>query len=71
MLSAAPVPWDFSVTQGRMWDVERHISWKRHINKGKVIGSTLKISYFMGSEMPSSQHLDVIQVEILFKKGGQ
>ena len=55
---------DFSVTQGRMYDVEQCI--KRHINKGKVVGSMLKISHFMGCETSSSQHLDVIRAEMLF-----
>ena len=34
--------WDFSVACGGMYDVEQSINSKRHINKGKVIGSTLK-----------------------------
>ena len=37
--------WDFSVAHGRMYDVEQCIDSKRHINKGKAIGSTLKISH--------------------------
>ena len=41
-----------------------HVDSKRHFNKGKVIGSMLKISHFMGCEIPSSQHL--IRVEMLF-----
>ena len=49
-----------------MYNVKRHISWKRHINKGKAIGSTLKISHFVSCETPSSQCLDVIRAEMLF-----
>ena len=41
-------------------------NWKHHINKGKAVGSTLKISHFMGCETLSSQYLDVIWVEMLF-----
>ena len=48
----------------RLWT---NVNWKRHINKGKVIGSTLKIFHFVGCEMPSSQHLDIIRVETLHK----
>ena len=48
------------ITHGGMYDVERCINLKCHINRGKVLGSTLKISHFMGCEMLSSQHLDVI-----------
>ena len=66
MWSAVPASWDFSVAHGRMYDVEQHVNWKCHINKGKAIGSTLKISHFVGCEMLSSQHLDVIQAEMLF-----
>ena len=66
MLNAVPASWDFSVCHGGMYDVEWRVNWKRHINKGKAIGSTLKILYFMVCEMPSSQHLDVIWAEMLF-----
>ena len=34
--------WDFSFACGGMYDVEQRINSKCHINKGKVIGSTLK-----------------------------
>ena len=61
MQSAAPASGDSSVAHGGMYDIEQLVNSKRHINKGKVIGSTLKISHFIGCEMPSSQHLDVIQ----------
>ena len=37
--------WDFSVAHGRMYDVDPRVNLKRHINKGKAIGSTLKISH--------------------------
>ena len=37
--------WDFSVTHGGMYDIEQRVNSKRHINKGKAIGSTLKISH--------------------------
>ena len=66
MLTAAPASWDFSVAHGGMYDIERCVNWKCDINKGKAIGSTLKISHFMGCETPSSQHLDVIRAETLF-----
>ena len=42
-----PASWNFYVTHGWMHDVERRINWKHHINKGKVIWSTLNISHFM------------------------
>ena len=60
--------WDFSVAHGGMYDVEQHINLKCHTNKGKamLIGSTLKISRFMGFEALSSQHFDIIQAETLF-----
>ena len=35
----------FSVAHGRMYDVEQRVNLKRYINKGKAIGSTLKISH--------------------------
>jgi len=37
--------WDFFVAHGGMYDVKQCINLKRHINKGKAIGSTLKISH--------------------------
>ena len=49
-----------------MYNVEQHVNWKCHINKGKAIGSTQKISHFVGCEMLSSQHFDVIQAEMFF-----
>ena len=36
------------------------------MNKEKAIGSTLKVSQFMGCETRSSWHLRVIQAEMLF-----
>ena len=58
--------WDFSVAHGGMYDVEQRVNLKHHINKGKAMGSTLKISRFMGFEALSSQHFDIIQAETLF-----
>ena len=40
MLSAVSA----SSVLGRMYDVKQRVNLKRHINKGKAIGSTLKIS---------------------------
>ena len=37
--------WDLSVAHDGMCDVEQRVNSKRHINKGKVLGSTLKISH--------------------------
>ena len=37
--------WDFSVAHGRMYDIEQRINSKHHINKGKAIGSMLKMSH--------------------------
>ena len=37
--------WDFSVAHGGMYDVEQRANSKRHINKRKVTGSTLKTSH--------------------------
>ena len=60
--------WDFPVAHGGMYDVEQCISLKCHSNKGKLIliGSTLNIAHFMGCETLSSQHFDIIQMEMLF-----
>ena len=66
MLSAEPAFGDFSVAHGGMYNIEQHVNSNRHMNKGKVIGSTLNISQIMGCEMLSSQHLDVIRAEVLF-----
>ena len=59
MLSGAPASWDLSVACDRVYNVELCINWKHHINKGKAIGTTLKISRFMGCETLSS-HLGII-----------
>ena len=37
--------WDFSVAHGGMYDIKQRVNLKCHINKGKAIGSTLKISH--------------------------
>ena len=66
MLSAAPASWDFSVAHGGMYNIKRQVNSNCHMNKGKVIGSTLNISQVMGCEMLSSQHLDIIRAEGLF-----
>ena len=49
-----------------MDNVEWHVNSKHRINKGKLIGSMLKIFHLTGCEMPSSQLLDVIQAAVLF-----
>ena len=37
--------WDFSVARGGMYDIKQRVNLKCHINKGRAIGSTLKISH--------------------------
>ena len=54
MLSAVPASWDFSVAHGGMYNIKRQVNSNCHMNKGKVIGSTLNISQVMGCEMLSS-----------------
>ena len=38
--------WDFSVAHSGMYNVEQRVNSKHQINKGKAIGSMLKISHY-------------------------